>query len=612
MIEIPTGPNVDWSAAIAAIRAEHLRRQTGARVPAPRPLQREEWPPQYDQVHLWRQTQRARFEKEPRLVDAAKEYYKDRSIEFICHWMDVYEPRNAASDKPVWMPFILFDKQRQMINFIDSCVADQQPGLIEKSRTMGATWVAVSWSIHRWLFHPSSAIGWGSQNAPSVDRLGDPKSIFEKLRMSIRRLPDWVRPSNLSGEHLKQFVCLNPDNGSSIVGEVGTSIGRGGRSLVYFKDESAHYEHPDQIEASLSETTNVPLDMSSVSGFGTLFQRKREAGIDWEPGKEIEPGYTRVFVMDWSDHPSYNAEWFRIKKAAATRQGTPHIFAQEIERNYGAAVDNVVIPTEYVQASVDAHKVLGLTDDGPWVAALDVADSGIDRNALLGRKGIVARHLEEWAARDPGVTARKAVNWCGQHVPMAFQYDCVGVGVSVKAETNRLADDKLLPEGLTLIPWNAGDTVLNPFQRSDPRDKKSKLNKDLYENLKAQAWLSVASRFYVTWRAVMQKLGIAIPDDDGTPFTWTPDEIISIPEELPLRHKLMKELSQPTVGYSSRMKMLINKMPDGSMSPNLADAFVMCYFPAVRAIVRRGAFSGPIAVGMGESENQVEAVRTGR
>ena len=29
-----------------------------------------------------------------------------------------------------------------------------------------------------------------------------------------------------------------------------TSIGRGGRKLIYFKDESAHYEHPEMIEAA--------------------------------------------------------------------------------------------------------------------------------------------------------------------------------------------------------------------------------------------------------------------------------------------------------------------------------------------------------------------------
>lgn len=593
-MEIPT--NVDWTEALASIRAEHSRRKSSTKVLPPRPLLRHEWPPDYDKVYQWRQSQLARFESTPSLVDAARGYYKDRAAEFICHWMDVYEPRNAASDKPVWMPFILFEKQLELVKFIDACIAEQQPGLIEKSRTMGATWVAVSWSIHRWLFHPSSAIGWGSQNAPSVDRLGDPKSIFEKLRMSIRRLPEVFRPK-LTSDHLKQFVCLNPDNGSTIVGEVGTSIGRGGRVLIYFKDESSHYEHPEQIEASLSETTNVPMDMSSVSGFGTLFQRKREAGIDWTEGSKIERGFTRVFVMDWSDHPEYDPDWFRIKKAAALRQGTPHIFAQEIERNYGAAVDNVVIPMEHVQAAIDAHKVLNLTDEGQWIAALDVADSGVDRNALVGRRGIVARHCEEWAARDPGVTARKAVSWCAEHVPMALQYDCVGVGVSVKAETNRLADDGLMPKGLTMVPWNAGAEVLNPFARSDLKDPKSPINKDLYENLKAQAWIAVARRFYVTWRAVMKHRGILVPDDDGTPFTWTPDEIVSIPEGLPLRHKLVKELAQPTVGHSSRMKMLINKQPEGSLSPNLADAFVMAYFPAVKVTLRRGAFARPMAIG---------------
>jgi hypothetical protein len=62
-------------------------------------------------------------------------------------------------------------------------------------------------------------------------------------------------------------------------GEAGDNIGRGGRTLVYFKDESAHYEHPDLIEAALGDNTNVQIDISSVNGLGnvltpTLLQRR--------------------------------------------------------------------------------------------------------------------------------------------------------------------------------------------------------------------------------------------------------------------------------------------------------------------------------------------------
>jgi hypothetical protein len=55
-----------------------------------------------------------------------------------------------------------------------------------------------------------------------------------------------------------------------LICEAGDNIGRGGRTLVYFKDESAHYEHPDLIEAALGDNTNVQIDISSVNGLGKL------------------------------------------------------------------------------------------------------------------------------------------------------------------------------------------------------------------------------------------------------------------------------------------------------------------------------------------------------
>lgn len=593
---LPVGKNVDWSLVSASIQAEILKRKTGREVSAPRILKREEWPPDYGSVYLWREKQLAAFENDPTLLRDAKAYYKHHSKEFICHWMDVYEPRNAGTDKPVWLPFILFEKQAEFIDFIDSLIAEQQPGLVEKSRTMGATWCAVGWSVWRWLFWSGSAIGWGSQDANTVDRIGDPKSIFEKLRLTIRRLPPVFQPSRLSHEDLKQYVCTNVDNGSSIVGEVGENIGRGGRSLVYFKDEAAHYKRPEKIEASLSENTNVPIDISSVNGVGNLFHRTREAGVEWSPeAKDLERGYTRVFIMDWSDHPEYDETWYRTKKDAARRKGTPHIFAQEIERNYAASREGVIIHPDWVRAAVDADKVLGLKDDGLWGAALDVADDGEDSNAVALRKGIFIKDLDEWDERDQGRTARRALKMIRPYAPINLQYDCIGVGVGVKTEWNRLTDEKLVPKGINLVAWNAGETCLDPNKPSDPTDKNSPPNRNLYENIKAQGWWMLSQRFYLTYRAVMYTLGTPVEGDEE--LTWDESDLIVIPKSLRLFEKLVKELSQPVMTESGRLRMMVDKKPSGTPSPNVADSVMMAFWPIPIKRTRMGAFVGPRRIG---------------
>ena len=245
-----------------------------------------------------------------------------------------------------------------------------------------------------------------------------------------------------------------------------------------------------------------------------------------------------------------------------------HIFAQEVDRDPNASVEGVIIRPEWVNAAVDAHVKLGFDDAGAWIAAMDVADEGRDKNAGGARKGVVLRHLDEWASPDPGEAARRMVGMCQLLGPLEVHYDCIGVGAAVKAESNRLRADKLLPPGMAFIPWDAGSGPLNPDGRVIEGDAQTPLNKDYYQNLKAQGWAELGRRFQRTYRAVTEGV------------KYDPDKLISLSSKLPFRPKLKKELSQPTMGRSTRLRLLVNKRPDGMPSPNLGDVVMMVYWPA--------------------------------
>jgi hypothetical protein len=561
---------------------------------APRTLGKEEWPPNYDEVYAWRAAQLARYETDPKYLENAKAFYADGvrgCIAFINHWCDTFDTRETGFGKlptgksaGAWMPFILFKRQEELVVFILECMADDAPGLVEKCRTMGASWICVAISVWLWLFHPGTSIGWGSQKAENVDEIGNPKSVFWKIRMLIERLPKVFVPQNLSDSDIKLMLCHNPENESTIAGEVGDNIGRGGRTRVFFKDESAHYEHPDLIESALSENTRVPIDISSVNGLGNLFHRKREAGIDWYPGKQIEKGYIRVFVMDSYDHPEYDEEWHRQKKQHHIRQGTPHIYAQEIERNYAASVQGVIIPSEWLDACIDAHTKLGIPVDGPKSSALDIGDSEDgDRNAQVDRTGIVLTYAEEWVAKDPGVTARKAMAHCLEARIKELQYDAAGgLGSHVKAQANMLKQqypdaDKNPLRDLQLVPWNAGGKVLHPGRKVNEDDDESPLNKNFYMNLKAQGWWELRGRCYRTYQAV-----VGVPEYEGGPLVKVdhhPDTLLSIPSTLPLLQKIKKELCQPVMTKGARLKLVVDKAPEGTKSPNLGDCVMMVFWP---------------------------------
>lgn len=551
----------------------------------------EPWPPRdVGEVLIERQERLAKLRHKartyPEIWLGAREYYRTRPVEFAAHWAMIYEPRNAGTDLPTLLPFTPFVRQRELFAFIYACLDGGQNGLVEKCRDMGATWVCAIISVHLWLFWPGASIGWGSQDADLVDELGNPKSVLEKIRIVLRHLPRELLPRGFGlKDHMMHMRIVNPETGATITGDAGDNIGRGGRTLITFKDESAHYVHAELIEAALATTARTQIDISSVHGLGNVFHRKREAGIEWVPGEPVTSGRTNVLVLDWRHHPAKSEAWHEEMRLNYEAQGLSHIFAQEIDRDYSAAVEGVVIPAEWVRSCIDAHVVLGLKGDGRWCAALDIADEGGDTNALAKRKGIILRYLEEWGARDPGVTARKAIDACRDICPVAMQYDAVGMGTNVKSEWNRLGDEGLRPRGLRLVPWNAGATPLYPERRVIPDDRESPKNEDFYANLKAQAWWELRRRVYATHCAVQAK---AKGDDS---FTFDEDDLISLPSDLPLVWKLVKELSQPTKDHNSRMKLLIDKKPDGTKSPNLADAVVMCFWP-----VPAGGFDIPDAV----------------
>lgn len=550
-------------------------------------LAHDQWPPDYRGVYAWRIEQLTKLRADASLLAAAKRYYATRPAEFIMHWMDTYNPR---LDGVKWVPFVFFVRQDDFIAFIVELDRDNENGLVEKCRDVGATWLLCAYSVWSWLFNPDDATGWGSRKQELIDKLGDPDSIFEKMRLIVKRLPDvWLPDGFKSRDHATFMKLINPENGSTITGESGDNIGRGGRKKRYVVDEAAHIERPEKVEASLGDNTNVRIDISSVNGLGNVFHRKREAGVDWQPGAAIVKGMTRVFVFDWRDHPEKTQEWYDQRKAKAEREGMQHVFAQEVDRNYSAAVQNTVIPYEWLVKCIDAHLVvpyLRISPPNVWMAGLDVADEGQDRNAQALRQWIILRKIEEWGERDPGMTARRSIAMIRNHEPRLplrtkVQYDSIGVGSNVKSEYNRLVDEARqadMREGSTrnvdslpiYVPWNAGGAVVNPYDRIIPDDDESMFNRDFYQNFRAQAWWSLRSRVYKTFMAVTA--GAVYPPDDLISF-----DSDGLGAEL---YPLLKELAQVVSKPSAGLKTMIDKAPAGTKSPNKGDAVVQAYFPA--------------------------------
>jgi len=521
------------------------------------------WPREFTPVFMERQ-QRFRKIKDLGMQKAAWHYYSTHPVEFIEHWCCTYDPRNASKKGvPALMPFLMFPKQHELIHFYMGLIDEEEDGLIEKARDMGASWVSVVFSVWLWLFRPGSSVGWGSRKEILVDRRGDPDSIFEKLRMVIRYLPPFLLPEGLNEKlHLTHLKCINPVNGATIVGEAGDSIGRGGRKLIYFKDESAHYERAELIEASLGDNTNVQVDISSVNGAGNVFYRKRHSGI------------TKVFIMDWRDHPGKDQEWYDKRKEKAVAQGLEHIFAQEVDRDYDSAVEGIFIPAKYVKACIDAHLKLGFGAMGSKMVGLDLADEGQDSNALAHTHGPMVLNMDEWHDGDTIQTTIKAYNYAVENGADMLRYDNIGMGSTVKAKVRELEEKH--GRKIEVLGFGAGSGVVNP----DKDYVEGKKNSDMFLNAKAQAWWLLRDRCLKTYNAI--ELGYEYPHD----------ELISFPSEMPHLNDLITELSRPKRETDDVGRVRVEKKEKmkkrGVPSPNLADALIMCYAPIKKSLYHFG------------------------
>jgi hypothetical protein len=518
--------------------------------------------PDYRPIFIERARRIAFLRAYPKELLLIKRYYADHVAQFISDWALTIDPRVLKPRSPV-MPFLLFPKQVELIQWIEDGYNKGEGGAVVKSRDVGASWVAMAWSCTKCLFIKDFMVGIGSAKEDKVDRSGDPDTLFYKAKMFLQWLPYEFRCGWELGRHAAHMRLHFPETGSSVTGEAGDNIGRGGRKSVYIVDEAAHVERPKLIDASLAATTDCRIDMSSVNGKANSFAEK------------VHSGQTRVFRFGWRDDPRKDQAWYDGKSTGPNALD-PVIVAQEIDCNFDAAANNVIIPSDMVQAAIGLHLKLGITATGLRRTALDVADQGRDKNALASRKGLVLDYLKSWSGKgsDLYATTTEAVVTVEQLGERIFEYDADGMGANVRGdirvlnELRRKESPREFRE-VTAVPFRGSGAVLWPERRAPRSEIK---NEDMFANYKAQAWWHLYTMFNESWKA-----------SKGEPYD--PSLIVCIDPQLPELATLASELIQPVWKWQPSGKRIVDKVPDDTRSPNLADAVMMCYSPRKNPLI---------------------------
>jgi phage terminase large subunit len=487
---------------------------------------------------------------------------RDDVVYWLDHWGWTYDPRllgkKAAPDDAervgAYVRFHPWPKQVEFLRWLEGRAAEEEPGVCEKSRDQGATYLAMAFCLHRWLFQPGFKATCTSYEDEKVDNLDDPDSMFEKLRIMLRRLPEWMLPDGFNWHHHDLSMRLiNPANGAIITGESGKTPGRAGRSTIYFVDEADFLAHPQLVEAALSGNTDCVIWMSTYNpggGPGSYFVRKRNS-------EALRP--EQVFVLDWRDDPRKDAAWAANKKANLV---DPLVWEFEYERNYQAATEGICIPAKWVAAAQRVYKLeTNLKVGRRRIAGVDVG-AGKAFSVYIDRAGAVVGRAHKRADGDTTGTAFWALELARKRGAQVMNYDAVGVGAGV---TSTFSNVEHTAE-LVITPINTG---LPPSDRLWPDQRTSA---EIFVNIRAEAWWLARTAIQRTYEHVLFLEGL----EGGVKHPL--DELIALPNDKDSA-PLISQLSMPKWKHNDRGKIIIESKLSmknrGIPSPDFADAFVM-------------------------------------
>jgi len=462
---------------------------------------------------------------------------KEHIVDACCDWFWTFDPRLVNDGLPTTIPWILFPRQVEFIEWLLNHYLDSSPGLIEKSRDQGVTWLFCLVMLHLWRWEDGFIGGIGSNKLENVDTRGNSKSIFEKIRTIIKYLPNWWLPIGFKPrQHDKTGNLINPENGNNIMGEGGDEIGRGGRTSMYLVDEAASVEHPLLVDASLSQNTNCQMDLSTPKGPNPFGEKRHSGRVD-------------VFTFHWRDDPRKNDEWYRREKARLD----PVVLAQEVDIDYHASVEGICIKPEWVDAAMEIE----LDPEGICSAGLDVGAGGADASALAVRTGPVVE-VQEFNEPNGINLTHTALDICTERKASYLQYDAPGVGHAVKSALDSM-ERKIDFLTYGLQPGGAvSDSYYEEF-----RDHA----KNVFLNARAEWWWQMGRRLEKTYEHFH---GIKKYDNE---------DLCSLPRNTNLKNELCSPMKMRTDNGKIKIESKVQMKRRHIKSPNMAEAVIMAFVP---------------------------------
>jgi phage terminase large subunit len=191
---------------------------------------------------------------------------------------------------------------------------------------------------------------------------------------------------------------------------------------------------------------------------------------------------------------------------------------------------------------------------------------------FAARHGVHLYGLQSWSGKASDIYASvvRAFALADQYGTEFVYFDGDGLGAGARGDARtineaRRSDDR---RRIHFEMFRGSSAPPDPEGEMVPGRK----NADFFANAKAAGWWHLRTLFQNTYRAVVDGLKV------------DPDKIISIDPQLPELTQLLQQLSQPTYSLNNAGKVIVDKKPDGTPSPDRADAVMICFQPGNRAL----------------------------
>jgi hypothetical protein len=231
---------------------------------------------------------------------------------FIEHYLKTYDPRPEAY--PHNLDFILYDFQKDYVLGLVKAIEEGYDIMDEKSRDMGASWLALAVRFWMWIFADGYQSLLGSRKEEYVDD-GTLASLYGKLDYFIQNIKDpLILPEGFDTKKHRTYMKLtNPENGNVIKGESSNkNFSRGGRYKDVLFDEIGFWQDARASWTAAGDATRcrqavtTPPDQPSFAKV-LRFSEK-----------------VKVRTFHWRLHPNKDDKWYAYEKTRRSEEEVLH------------------------------------------------------------------------------------------------------------------------------------------------------------------------------------------------------------------------------------------------------------------------------------------------